>query len=313
VIPAPITVPAMGEKHRFPWHIFHPKNLQSPARRLADVCRYWALKSPCVLTSTGKEQTKEFCILLLVCARDIAMARISLKSMLTHCSRIPKLIVAHDQSLTSQEAVAFFADWSGDIEFFSQSETAEILEKCGETALATFCRRHIFGYKLAACVRSSINHRTLYSDADVLWFGDCNALMAKYSHACVLGSADLGPAVDDAVVKMFDPAISQLVLQQPRVCAGFAIYNVSMLQNSMIKEITGKIVLESEIGRLAEQTVVGALARTEGGVISLDDVQMIAPNHARFVDSFRGLPRFARHYPDIVRTQFWLDAGLAVK
>ena len=295
---------------RFPWHIFHPRNLQSPARRFADISRFHAFRKPPVLPATSAPEA-EFFYLSLVCQRDLLLTRLNLASLLRHTATLPKLILAHDESLTQNEVKTEFADWPAEIICYSRDDCSQHMAQENRHEMAEFCNRHIFGYKLAACLRASQYGRVLYSDADVLWLGDCNELMSEHQQVPILGSHDIGIAIDDNVVEMLPEVAAKLVQEKPRVCAGFAIYNQPLLSHPLVADTVQQIIANAEIGRLAEQTLVGALARTEGGIIPAEHVQMIQPNTAKLRLAYSQRPAFARHYPYNVRPQFWIDWKLA--
>lgn len=297
--------------HVFPWHIFHPKNPASVARRYADVSRYLAHRRPPKLSSTAGSKASDFAYLTLTCSRDLLMTRVSLSSLCRRTKTLPKLIIAFDDSLTESGLRSYFSDWPGELSFYSRSETANQMHQRNLPCLAKFCGLHIFGFKLAACFRSALEARTLYADADVLWFGDSCQLMSEHRDSPILGSSDIGKAIDDSVIDTFDEKTKTLVSLQPRVCAGFAIHNESLIDHPLVEATVEQIIKMKNIGRLAEQTLIAALARTEGGVLPADHVQMIRPNSAGLWRARFHSVKFARHYPYRERPQFWIDAGLS--
>lgn len=298
------------ENLQFPYHIFHPKNLQSLARRASDVCRWSAYQCAPTFRHSG-ETTDQFTYLTLACQRDLAMTRISLATMCRWAKQLPKLTIAYDGSLSRNQLECEFSEWRGPIEFWSREMTEDKMRTLRVPYLADFCRNHIFGFKFAACMLASYNKRVVYSDADVLWFGDCADLMAKYRSGSLHGSFDIGKSLDSDVLQMMDSTTANLVSQAPWVCAGFVVYNKPLIRHSLITEVVGNINRQKQIGRFAEQTLVAALVRAEGGMIASENVRMVEPNSACLFQNPRDSANFAKHYPDTERPQFWIDSWKA--
>lgn len=245
--------------------------------------------------------------LTLACRRDLVMLRASLSSLLQHLRNLPVLILAFDESLSREDLETHFSDWPGEIQFWSREETTKFHAERGEISIAEFCRRDIFGFKFAACARAAETSRTLYADSDVLWFQDSNSLMASCNEQPVYGSTDLGTSVDEPTVEMLSEETKALVLQFPRVCAGFAIYNRPIEPGEELRRVLSRILSTDRIGRLTEQTFIGVMVRSFGALISDDFVPMVRPITARFKQDHIGERTFACHYPGELKTQLWID------
>jgi hypothetical protein len=255
--------------------------------------------------------TDEFQYLTLTCHRDLLMTRVSLASLARKATRLPKLIIAHDESLTTDEARSYFSDWPEEVDFYSRLATEHHFEEIGEPHIAEFCRRHIFGFKLAACLLASENGRVLYSDADVLWFGDCFELMTCRNSMPLYGSSDLGFSFDQQLVGRLPAPLQESIYESPGVCAGFAIYNSKIIQQPLLHVLTRAILDEQLIGRFAEQTIVAALVCLIGEKLPGDFVRMLPTDFAKLRSSHQNTVAFACHYPDSLRPQFWIDRVLS--
>lgn len=235
------------------------------------------------------------------------MTRASLASLLKHAKKLPTIVLAFDESLSTETLQDSLSDWPGEMVCWSREDTSRFHDAQGESGLAEFCRRDIFGFKLAACKRASQNSRTLYCDADVLWFHDCGRLMKKHADRPLYGSTDLGKSVDDETVSLLSPDSQHLVLQEPRVCAGFAIYNTPIEFSEEITQVIETLIAKECIGRLAEQTLVGLMVRERGELIDFERVPMLRPISAKFGQDHISEDTFACHYPGELKTQLWID------
>lgn len=244
---------------------------------------------------------------MLICRRDLTMARASLVSLLQHASFLPELRLAIDESLTDDCVNEEFADWPGRLICYTRRETEAFHKAMGRDHLAEFCRRDIFGYKMAACLRSAADHHTLYSDADVLWFGDCNVLMRGISEYPICGTADLGESVDSRVVSLMAASDQKLVLQTPRICAGMAVYQSGFELHEETQSVMRRFLADPEIGRLAEQTLINLEVRRHGHMIPSEKIRMVHPTSLVARTTASRDQTLACHYPGKLKQQFWID------
>lgn len=286
---------------RFPWHIFHPHNW-CRLRAFSDLSHYLAKRFPPQLNhSRDAEPTWRY--VTMTCQDDLLMTKVSLRSLAKHAAKLPYLIVAFDESLSLSVAKDAFSDWSGPIEFWSRKDV-EGHYRSESPGIASFCREHIFGFKLAACCRASENSRVIYCDADVLWFRDFAKLMSEYKSHEIHVSTDPYCSLDERVFNVLPQLTVDQISVPPSYCAGFMIWNTHRVLVDRIEHLLNSFTRVHTASRFTEQTIVAALGAEFGTRIDLADVEMIEPGS---VSLFPRSSPIARHYPTKFRPQFWLD------
>lgn len=238
------------------------------------------------------------------------MTKTSLYSLLRSSSALPKLVVACDESLAEDELKDTLNFWPGDMECLHREGVANYWHNRGNDGIAIFCRRHIFGYKLAACLMMAVKGRVLYVDADVLWFRDPTSFMDMYKRLPLYGTTDIYPSYNDNTLGFLPDALSACLMKPPFVNAGLAIYNREIHEISRFVRYLDAVLLESPVHRFSEQGLVAALVKQSGEVIPNEIICMDHNENSVFLPSFRSKQWFARHYisRSDLRAQFWVDA-----
>ncbi|NET31558.1 MAG: hypothetical protein F6K19_06105 [Cyanothece sp. SIO1E1] len=229
--------------------------------------------------------------------------------MASHASLVPRLILAHDESLSSTEVNKAFQDWPGNMQIWDRASVIQYHTMSGVEgqSLAIFCERHIFGFKLAACLRAAASGRTLYSDADVLWFGDIFQLMSRYSDCPVYGSHEAGDSLDEPTLQLFPALIKHQILNEIRCCAGFGVFNRLPSEEVHLNQMVRQVIQFKEIGQFCEQTLFNRIVSEIGTIIHHNDVHMYAPKFPpRLHNPLKNLST-AIHYPGSAKYQFWID------
>jgi hypothetical protein len=250
-----------------------------------------------------------FAYLTLMCRRDLLMTQLSLLSLARVCTKLPSLIVAHDESLVAQEVREALSFWPQPIKCLDCPTVASYHQVKGLEQLAIFCKRHIFGFKLAACLYAVNTGQLLYADADVLWFKDPEPLVTSHTDKVVWGAEDCHPSYDPDLLRYLPEDQVQLLSKKPFVNAGFALYNQLFLNAIQLQTYTEVILKNDPIHEFSEQTLVAIHAKTEGGILTSEEVCVSCEYTTNIYPSFSGKNWFARHYIRPVRQQFWIDAA----
>lgn len=293
---------------RFPHNIFNPFNNADLRWRGSMLFQY--------LLSFGKtpqltpKPAADFNYLTLMCRADLVMTRLSLVSLAKNSSALPRLVIAHDESLSREEVRKALAFWPAPFDCFSREAVASYWDTSGRVMLAKFCSGHIFGYKLAACLRLAQSGRVLYADSDVLWFRDAVMLMKECYSLPLYATTDLGHSYNHRILKTLSENLESLLQSPPYLNAGVAVYNRDLLELNQYDEYIREALSEDPVHRFSEQGLVAALAKQIGGVIPNDVICMAENDRNSILASFNGEPWCARHYVSMphVRQQFWIDA-----
>ena len=295
---------------RFPFHIFNPRNGQKPIIRYAHLCRFLAENRTDrdfrKLFNRVESDAADFFLLMLICKRDLKMARLSLESMAQNASVVPQLILAHDESLSSAEVTTAFQDWPGKIHIWDRESVIRYhnTSNADGKSIAVFCDRHIFGFKLAACLRASALGRTLYSDADVLWFGDIADIVCRYHQFPIYGSHELSNQnCDPVTLDLLGHDLRKKLDEKGRCCAGFVIYNKDFSNHYLLNFLVREISTFKDIHRMAEQTIINSLVVESGDCISKSDIVMQFLSNGCWNEK----ARIAIHYPGKCKYKFWID------
>ena len=180
----------------------------------------------------------------------------------------------------------------------------------GNSFLAEFCQRHIFGYKLAACLLESSQSRVLYSDADVLWFSDPSITMKEYCKLPIYAACDPLLSCDVSLLHIAEAYLGLSFRDPPFVNAGIAIYNSDPTESQNIDFLLARVLEKETIDNFSEQTIVTILARTVGGLIDSKDVFVGLADTINHPPSYFGTDWVARHYIRPARHLFWSDCSV---
>jgi hypothetical protein len=251
-----------------------------------------------------------FSYLTLACRADLLMTQLSLYSLARHSAALPRLVVAHDETLSEPAVRKALAFWPASFECLSREAVALYWESIDGGLLARFCRKHIFGYKLAACLKCCRERRVLYADADVLWFRDASGLMRECVSLPLYATTDIYDSYNHGLLDTLPAPLASSLRERPYVNAGVAIYNRDLPEIALFRSYVSAALAEDPVHRFSEQGLVAALAKQMGGVIPNNVVCMDHEDRFVFRSSFGGQSWYARHYisrPDL-RSQFWIDA-----
>lgn len=294
----------------FPRLALDPRNRLTARHRLSHLLQWW-------IALRGGQHIKnapaaDFGCLALVCPQDLLLLRANLTTMARHASKLPQLVLALDEALSEGEARHAMAFWPGQIAYFTRDTTAKYHEETGSNLIAEFCRRSVFGYKFAACLRRCITGRFLYCDADVLWFRDVVPFVDNHSRFPIFAATDPFRSYNEAFLACLPPEDRQRLVDPPFVNAGFAVWN-SVPDQGFINRMLSVALAGPNVHPLTEQTMVATFAKTVGGIIAAHDVNVMVEPRSFLRPSFRHTPWVARHYIGPVREQFWLDAWWALR
>lgn len=293
---------------RFPHNIFNPFNNADLRWRGSMLFQYLLSrgKSPCL----KYKPPADFSYLTLMCREDSLMTRLSLLSLAKNSSALPRLVIAHDESISEEEVRKVLDFWPISFDCLSREEVASRLCASEGAMLAKFCNRHIFGYKLAACLLLAKECRVLYADSDVLWFRDAGMLMQECALKPLYATTDLGHSYNHRILSTLPENLEFLLQQQPYLNAGVAIYNRNLPELNLYHDYISEALSEHPVHRFSEQGLVAALAKQIGGVISNDVVCMAQNDRNSILPSNKDESWYARHYVSMprVRQQYWIDA-----
>lgn len=294
----------------FPYNVFNPFNNADLHWRFSQTFRY--LCAGKTLEKIPSKPLADFTYSTLACRRDLPLAQTSIYTLGVQAERLPSLLVAIDESLSSEEIREALYFWPYNIEIVTRQHVALASEKPNNNLIAEFCRKHIFGYKLALCLNTAKSSRHIYADTDVLWHGDVCKLMQKYNSQPIYAGIDSTPSYDPQLVEKILELYKIDLLHPPFVNAGLAIYNNCSDLEEIIEPLLTNTVAQPSIHEFAEQSVVAALVKKIGNVMSPLDIEVSCNNMTLCQPSFKGKTWIARHYIRPVRSQFWLDAFWAI-
>ncbi len=289
-----------------PLWTLNPFNAACAELRIAEISKYFLLK-----TTRSKFQARpfesEFSYVTIVRKSDLALCRLSLQSYNKVSRFAPKLLVGLDESLSKADALDFFSTWPGGVEILSISDVANWHRSEGNNRMATFCEKHVFGFKHALCLLAlkKERKRVLYCDSDVLWFRDGSKLLECYGKSNLVGTTDCGFSYNRALLDKF-PKWREVLLGDSGINAGFAIYNRTPEYGDEEIQILDAILEETPIHFFSEQTLFAILVRKQGAMISNGDVTNFEKRSASPSWLFKNW--YARHYVSSIRFQFWTDA-----
>jgi hypothetical protein len=294
---------------RFPLYIFNPRNSASLRLRYSSFCHYRLSRRR--IPGLAPRPEADFAYLTLTCRQDILMTQLSLKSLWRTAHRLPSLAVAHDETLAGAEVLQSLSFWPGPVGCIDRAGTAAFHERNGAPFLAEFCRRHVFGFKLAACLRLAAEHRVFYADSDVLWLHDIGALMSRCGQKPLYAAVDCGPSYDFELAGRLGEARRNRLLTPPHINAGVALFNRALPELNTYDADLASLLANGPISQFSEQTLVALLVQDIGGTFGEEDVRVTEDRLTAPSPSFRHHPWIARHYISPVRAQYWIDAMAA--
>ncbi|EGJ30478.1 MULTISPECIES: hypothetical protein [Moorena] len=295
---------------RFPYYIFNPNNSANLKWRISEWRRYRiAFRNIPLIPEKPKAN---FSYVTLTCRKDLMMSQVSLETLARHTRALPDLVIAYDESLTESEVKEFFSFWPGKIYCLDRASTAAFHDERGWPLLADFCRKHIFGFKFAACLRIAHKNRVLYADSDILWFRDVVQLMNCYSKKAIYAAQDYTNSYNLRLLSKLPNALQEEMSYPPFINAGFAIFNRFISEIDNYQELLLYALTEDKIHLFSEQTLVAILAKTVGDTIQKQDVYVDKDRLTYWIESFHNQPWSARHYVGPIRHQLWIDANAAL-
>ncbi len=292
-------------RQRFPWGILYPVSGLSFADRLLSLRRYRVgrlLDIP-----VPSKPRADYTLVTLVSQRDLLMGKAGMASAVMQAEALPRMLVVCDKSTTPGEVRAFFGSLASCCEFQDVETIAARCENAGMSALAVFCRRHVFGCKLAANALESSGGRVLYADGDILWYGAPERLMEKYHALPIYGAHDYRKSYDEVFLGGLSAADRALLAGEPSVNAGLSIFNKPLSSLEQFDHWCGLAAGTSDLNHFTEQTIVALLVKRFGGVISSRDVEMVTGSAEEANDESARSP-IARHYVTPGRRKFWPEA-----
>jgi hypothetical protein len=288
-----------------PFLRFQRSNLRRKASEtFHNLARRWNFKKVPSKPNAG------FTYLTLACIDDLLMTRCSLYTLARSSSALPRLVVACDESLPEKVLKDSLDFWPSEIICLNREVVSNFWRMRADQQIADFCMRHIFGYKIAACLMLAVDSRVLYSDGDVLWFRDPVNLMGIHGEFPLYGSSDIYASYHHNLLGKLPGSLPEDLKNRPFINAGVAIYNRDLHEIDRFRQYLDAVLSEDPVHRFSEQGLVAALVVQIGGVISSETVCMDHEESSLCLPSFRSKPWVARHYisrPDL-RAQFWVDS-----
>lgn len=244
--------------------------------------------------------------LLTMCgAAHCSMLESCLYSIARYWNRLPDLMVVSDGTMGLGELDKRFKWWPGPRRVVAWESYLEHHRGLGRPALAEYAAKDPFGRKLAAILAEAERQRTLWCDADILFFSDFSLdLEAAPRHSPLLWTTlDWAYGYDQAIVGL----LTEEMRRRPPVNTGLVLAEGAFYESCGLDDMVraGLATCDS----LTEQTVLAKAVHTMGniqwplGKVDISDGEIFT-----WAPTFTQRRLYVRHYIKGLRQLFWRDA-----
>ncbi len=249
---------------------------------------------------------KNFSLLYICNEASFPMVKASIYSFLKNSVTLPKqVVIVSDGSWPSEVGKKYFSSFKIAFVFDDWKNCASYYRDKGHQDLYTWASKQIWGKKMAAILKHAESTLVLFSDPDILWYGNPIA-DADFDKATVLKlSVDNSHNYDTGLIEKM--SASYLYQQQPVNC-GVVLIKGDMFTTSrlMAPAITHEAV---QHGNFSEQTIFAMMVSEFGEVwpetvitAAIDDILSPLFKKSKYPDSLK-----ARHYVWRLKWLYWKD------
>ena len=263
------------------------------------ILRYKKLKSE-------HKPTTDLNVITMTGSAHIELTRLSVLSIANKWSKLPKLIIYGDGSISEKEIRANLSFWKGELEVGEWLYVKKHHIEKGRKAVLQYADINPFGKKLALILFHAAQHKTMWIDSDILFYNDFLPHIPNQNLDFLCGgSEDWLQAFDDRIVNELERNFSP----DYRFNAGMLyifgkdLYEKYNLDN-MLKNI------HPNYDFLTEQTIFAHIAHNSLGVIWKQNVLKNSHEDNQSTNATALNEVIARHYVSNVRHLFWRDAFL---
>jgi len=232
------------------------------------------------------------------------MTRLSVLSITSSWSALPKLIISTDGTISADEINKNLSFWPGELVVEYWDNIAAYYTKKGKTELVEYGNTHIFGKKLAIILYYAATTPVLWIDSDILFFKDFLPYIPERTNGFACGgSEDFTAAYHEPVLKGFNNNLYKLYKFNAGLLyvSGDSIYEDFNLQQ-IIKAI------HPDYDFCTEQSIFAHIASKSLGILWSKE---IVKNFNEDSQELKAMPinnATARHYTSNIRHLFWRDA-----
>jgi len=299
----------------FPEHISHirrrfPRYLLNPAVRYPLIVRLGILAEYLISKQNREVHAKSgrasYRLLSMTGTAHLLLLRESLYSFLCASSSLPPLEILNDGSLQDDEIRRALSFWPEPFQIFHPDQIMlSIHEYPFYPFLDTLAASHPLGLKLAFILCRSQYGNQLFSDSDILWFRDPAHYLDGQLLTCpiAIGRED-SVSLNQNLAKLFFPKLLQL----PGPNSGCVWSTTNLLDVDCLHQVLSASV-DYPTDYFNEQTILAILTCMRGEW--LPDHVCETSFHDRFAlirANPQSSPHCSRHYVNILRHLFYLDA-----
>lgn len=253
-----------------------------------------------------KKVEGDFIFLTICNLKAFPMVRASIYSFLKNSDLIPKkVVIISDGSWSVDVGINHFSDFKIQFEFETWESCAEYFRNKNEEYLYKWAEQQIWGKKMAAILKYAETTMVLFSDPDVLWYG--NPVKREYlkNDFYLKLSLDNSHNYDKELIQKMD---AEYLYSLPPINCGIVLIKGDMFIKSNI--LSRSIEIESEKpGDFSEQTIFALMENEFGSVFSENEVSatisdILSPvwKKSRYNNQLK-----ARHYVWNLKWILWRD------
>lgn len=249
---------------------------------------------------------KDFSLLYICNEASFSMVKASLFSFLKHSDVLPaKVVIVSDGTWKADTGKKYFSSFKVPFEFDNWEACAIFYKNKGQEKLYTWAAKQIWGKKMAAILKYAESSLVLFSDPDILWYGNPIGEQDFKKTSLLKLSLDNSHNYDtDLIAKMN----ADYLYKQPPINCGVVLVKGDMF--ALSKNMIPAIEHESEKpGKFSEQTVFAMMANEFGEtwpdtVVTANIKDILSP---LFTKSKYPASLIARHYVWRLKWLYWRD------
>jgi len=244
-----------------------------------------------------------FTLISITGKKYLSMLRENLNSINSHWSHKPSVVLCSDGSMSPEEIKNSFNWWKAPLEVIHWEDSRNWALANGHDALASYCDKKPMGKKFCFVLhQASRFQRTLWCDADYLWFKDYTP-PPDQPNFYMMATVDFQPAYDPAI-SAFRP---QMETTQPFVNAGILWFCGNYASHPQTQERMK--IIPPDGNHFTEQTWMALnILENNFPLFPKEEIICAVDDQMSLRLSYPGKPWVARHYVGNIRHIFWRDA-----
>ncbi|NOW98772.1 hypothetical protein [Mucilaginibacter sp. SG564] len=255
-----------------------------------------------IVVSSSKPQA-DLTVITMTGKKIMDMTRLSILSIARYWDNLPKLIVASDGTISTEEICKNLSFWPGELVATNWEQTEAYHLAKNRTALVNYAHGHVLGKKMAVILHYAEIEPVVWIDSDILFYGDFLKHIPPHGDFICGGSEEGYSVYDDRALNFFNNNLYDVY----KFSSGLLlIYGQHIYEQFNLEELLTQ--LPNHDHYFTEQTIFAHMASTSAGILwSMDaiknfnhDNQQIKPMSKNNV--------LGRHYTVNVRHLFWRDA-----